>query len=135
MLFAAKEEGVKLRFNFHFLHPAIKRICVLMVPALIGGAVAQINAAARSADIDGHGVLARSGLAIVADYTNLGAAICKIEGTGCPASDCLTCAAPSYWSYWHLKGGSWIYAQQGSSNYRLHDGDVGLDAADQLVNA
>jgi len=37
------KKGVMLRLNFHFLHPAIKRICVLMVPALIGGAVAQIN--------------------------------------------------------------------------------------------
>ncbi|MBN1888108.1 MAG: hypothetical protein JW850_08965 [Thermoflexales bacterium] len=76
------------------------------------------------AEIGGHDALARSGLAIVADYTNLGTAICKIEGTGCPASDCLTCAAPSYWSYWHLQGGGWVYAQQGSSSYRLHDGDV-----------
>jgi hypothetical protein len=76
------------------------------------------------AEISGHDALARSGLAIEADYTNLGAAICKIEGTGCPASECLTCAAPSYWSYWHLKDSGWIYAPQGSSNYALHDGDV-----------
>jgi putative peptidoglycan lipid II flippase len=37
------KKGVMFRFNFHFLHPAIKRVCVLMVPALVGVAVAQIN--------------------------------------------------------------------------------------------
>lgn len=37
------KKGVMFRFNFHFLHPAIKRICILMVPALLGVAVAQIN--------------------------------------------------------------------------------------------
>lgn len=76
------------------------------------------------AEISGYDALARSGLAIVADYSNLGAAICKIEGTGCPANECLTCAAPNYWSYWHLKDSSWSYSQQGSSNYMLHNGDV-----------
>jgi putative peptidoglycan lipid II flippase len=37
------KKGVMFRFNFHFLHPAIKRICMLMGPALVGVAVAQIN--------------------------------------------------------------------------------------------
>jgi putative peptidoglycan lipid II flippase len=37
------KKGVMFRFNFHFLHPAIKRICILMGPALLGVAVAQIN--------------------------------------------------------------------------------------------
>jgi putative peptidoglycan lipid II flippase len=37
------KKGVMFRFNFHFLHPAIKRVCILMVPALVGVAVAQIN--------------------------------------------------------------------------------------------
>lgn len=37
------KKGVMFRFNFHFLHPAIKRICILMGPALVGVAVAQIN--------------------------------------------------------------------------------------------
>ena len=37
------KKGVLFRLNFHFLHPAIKRICILMGPALLGVAVAQIN--------------------------------------------------------------------------------------------
>jgi putative peptidoglycan lipid II flippase len=37
------KRGVMFRFNFHFLHPAIKRICILMGPAVLGVAVAQIN--------------------------------------------------------------------------------------------
>ena len=37
------KKGVMFRFNFHFIHPAIKRICILMGPALVGVAVAQIN--------------------------------------------------------------------------------------------
>ena len=37
------KKGVMFRFNFHFFHPAIKRICILMGPALLGVAVAQIN--------------------------------------------------------------------------------------------
>jgi len=37
------KKGVMFRLNFHFLHPAIRRICILMVPALLGVAVAQIN--------------------------------------------------------------------------------------------
>jgi putative peptidoglycan lipid II flippase len=37
------KKGVMFRFNFRFLHPAIKRICMLMGPALLGVAVAQIN--------------------------------------------------------------------------------------------
>jgi putative peptidoglycan lipid II flippase len=37
------KKGVMFRFNFHFLHPAIKRICILMGPALLGVAVVQIN--------------------------------------------------------------------------------------------
>jgi len=36
-------QGITFRFNFNFLHPAIKRIGSLMVPALIGTAVYQLN--------------------------------------------------------------------------------------------
>jgi putative peptidoglycan lipid II flippase len=37
------KKGVMFRVNFHFLNPAIKRICMLMGPAVLGVAVAQIN--------------------------------------------------------------------------------------------
>jgi putative peptidoglycan lipid II flippase len=37
------KKGVMFRFNFRFFHPAIKRICILMGPAVLGQGVAQIN--------------------------------------------------------------------------------------------
>ena len=37
------QKGITFRFNFHFGHPAIKRIGALMVPGLIGTAVYQLN--------------------------------------------------------------------------------------------
>ena len=36
-------KGVKLKPDFHFGHPSLKRIGVLFVPAAFGGAVYQIN--------------------------------------------------------------------------------------------
>ncbi len=38
-----KRKGVKLRPNFNFNHPALKRILLLMGPAAMGGAVYQVN--------------------------------------------------------------------------------------------
>jgi putative peptidoglycan lipid II flippase len=35
--------GVGLRFDFHFRHPALKKVGTLFVPAAFGGAVSQIN--------------------------------------------------------------------------------------------
>jgi hypothetical protein len=54
----------------------------------------------------------------------MGAAICSIEGTGCPVEECLTCAQPSYWAYWHLIDGKWTYSRVGASAYTVRDGDV-----------
>jgi hypothetical protein len=76
-------------------------------------------------EISGHDLLMRSGLNIVDAFDpSQGAAICSIEGKGCPASSCLTCDVPNYWSYWHLADGSWVYSQAGASNRKVHSGDV-----------
>jgi hypothetical protein len=76
-------------------------------------------------EINGYDVLVRSGLAVIAAYdSGQGAAVCKIEHEGCPAEDCLTCAYPNYWSYWHLANGAWVYSQVGGSGYTVHNGDV-----------
>jgi hypothetical protein len=76
-------------------------------------------------EISGYDVLMRSGLDVVAYFdSGLGAAICAIEGTGCPLENCLTCATPNYWSYWHLVGGAWTYSPVGASGYKVHNGDV-----------
>jgi hypothetical protein len=76
-------------------------------------------------EISGYDVLERSGLSVTAAFdSGQGAAICKIEHEGCPVEDCLTCAYPNYWAYWHLRDGSWAYSQVGASGYQAHDGDV-----------
>jgi hypothetical protein len=76
-------------------------------------------------EISGYDVLERSGLSFAAAFdSGQGVAICKIEDEGCPVEDCLTCAYPNYWAYWHLRDGSWTYSQVGASGYKAHDGDV-----------
>ncbi len=81
------------------------------------------------AEIKGYDVLARSGLALVADMSSpTGAAICKIGGEGCAADNCF-CNMPNYWSYWHLKSDAqgqpaWLYSTLGASLYTVHPGDV-----------
>ena len=70
-------------------------------------------------EISGYEVLMLSGL----DVTASGGAVCRIEGTGCPADDCF-CAVPDYWSYWHLINGTWQYAGSGAYGYTVRDGDV-----------
>ena len=76
-------------------------------------------------EISGYEALTRSGLNVVASFDfGQGAAVCAIEGQGCPIDDCLTCAYPDYWAYWHLVDGNWVYSQLGSSSHRVHNGDV-----------
>lgn len=90
--------------------------------------------------ITGFEALRRSGLPVETDYQTGGAAICRIDGQGCPADDCF-CACRGggdckYWSYWHFVDGTWNYSVAGSGIYRLQDGAVdgwvwGLGAVDQ----
>lgn len=76
------------------------------------------------AQISGYDVLTRSGLDVVADVSGADAAICAINGTGCPADNCFCQSPPDYWSYWHLQDGRWVYAQGGASSHQVGDGDV-----------
>ncbi len=81
--------------------------------------------------ISGVEVLLRAGLNTIYESSGAyGAAVCKIENDGCdyPAEDCF-CQCPGgpncvYWSYWHLKDGSWEYSQAGAGGYFVSDGDV-----------
>jgi hypothetical protein len=75
-------------------------------------------------NLSGYDLLVNTGLSLVAEFSPIGAAVCKIEADGCPASDCLTCAAPMYWSYWQLVDGSWNYALLGASTSQVTDGSV-----------
>ncbi len=79
----------------------------------------------NESELSGYDVLQRSGLEIVAAQdSGAGAAICAVDGEGCPKSSCLTCDVPNYWSYWHLEGSTWIYSPVGASTYKVNDGDV-----------
>ncbi len=77
--------------------------------------------------ISGYELLLRSGLPIIADVQGMGALVCSIDGTGCPAHDCLCqCRGSScvYWSYWHQVDGTWQYSSAGASIYPVRHGSV-----------
>jgi hypothetical protein len=78
--------------------------------------------------ISGYDLLLRSGLAVDVEVTAIGAMVCTIEGTGCPASDCLCqCrggASCVYWSYWRLQPEGWQYSRAGANVSQVRDGAV-----------
>ena len=78
-------------------------------------------------EISGYDVLQRSGLSVTAYESAMGVAICAIDGEGCGSDNCFcqcqggTC---TYWTYWHLSGGNWVYSNVGAALHRVHNGDV-----------
>ena len=73
--------------------------------------------------ISGLDLLERSGVTIeTATNPNQGTAVCKVNGVGCPASDCF-CKMPDYWSYW-LMGNGWEYSAIGADQIQVMDGSV-----------
>jgi hypothetical protein len=77
------------------------------------------------AEINGYELLQRSGLAVVAAFDlGPGAAICKIEHQGCPASNCFCASPPDFWSYWFMVNGQWQFSALGCSNRTLSNGDM-----------
>lgn len=78
--------------------------------------------------ITGFEALQRSGLPVETDFQTGGAAVCRIDGKGCPSDDCFCeCRGGGeckYWSYWHFENGSWNYSVAGSSIYQVRDGAV-----------
>lgn len=78
-------------------------------------------------ELTGYELLERSGLPAEIDYQAGGTAVCSIEGTGCPASDCFCECRGSdceYWSYWHQIGQEWEYSVVGASVYPVRNGAV-----------
>lgn len=79
--------------------------------------------------ISGYELLRRSGLPIEVDAAGgFGAAICSIDGVGCPGTDCF-CDCPGgndcvYWSYWHVLNGAWVFSAAGAGNYQVSNGAV-----------
>ncbi|RLC89584.1 MAG: hypothetical protein DRI37_03550 [Chloroflexi bacterium] len=78
--------------------------------------------------LSGLELLQRSGLNPEFKSGGLGAALCALEGKGCPAEDCFCeCkGAPcNYWGYFHLQtGGTWNYSGVGAGGWTLQSGDV-----------
>ena len=74
--------------------------------------------------ITGLELLQRSGAAFVASYDTIGAAICKIGETGCPAEDCFCQSPPDYWSYWLMQNSRWVYSFKGAGIRTITNGDM-----------
>lgn len=92
-----------------------------------GGDVTKACVAFDEPELTGYEVLQRSELAVDVDQQGGGAAVCRIDGTGCPSDNCFCeCAGGDcvYWSYWQLVDGEWRYAIAGASMVRVGDGAV-----------
>ncbi|HEX2029720.1 MAG TPA: hypothetical protein VHF25_17205 [Nitriliruptorales bacterium] len=77
--------------------------------------------------ISGEELLRRASVdAVLADHGSMGAAVCSLCGTGCPAEDCFCEAERSgrYWNYVHAESGGWRRANRGVSSRRVEHGDV-----------
>lgn len=92
--------------------------------------------------ISGYEALERTGLPVETDFQTGGAAICRIDGQGCPSEDCFcSCRGGGeckYWSYWHLNDGVWNYSSAGAGIYQVRDGAVegwvwGLGSVTQAI--
>lgn len=80
-------------------------------------------------EITGTQLLQRSGVSIdVSPYAGLGQAVCRIDGEGCPSTNCFckSYANPSvYWRYHMLSPeGTWLVLPYGPDHRTIHDGDV-----------
>jgi hypothetical protein len=78
-------------------------------------------------EISGLELLQRAELELVVDISGSGAAVCAIEGVGCPADDCFCeCSGADciYWAYWYQQADEWVYAQVGASSYQVSPGEI-----------
>ncbi len=81
------------------------------------------------AQISGTQLLERAGVSIdVTPYAGIGEAICRIDGEGCPATDCFckSFANPAvYWRYHKLgPDGNWVFLPSGPDAREVHNGDI-----------
>jgi hypothetical protein len=93
------------------------------------GRVVYVYVSFSEPEITGTDLLQRSGLDLeIAPFGGLGLAICRLDGEGCPASNCFcqSYSSPArYWRYYRLApDGSWISVAVGPSARKIHDGDV-----------
>lgn len=75
--------------------------------------------------ITGFELLQRARLSTEIDESPLGAAVCKIEGSGCGKGDCF-CRYPTFWGYWARDAGrkSWRFSDVGSRERKVVDGSL-----------
>jgi hypothetical protein len=93
-----------------------------------GGGTAAVCVRFPEPTITGLDALQRTGLgAVVRSFGGQGAAVCGLNGVGCPADDsCLTCQAPNYWAY-HRAGpgaGGFTLSAAGAGSTAVSDGSV-----------
>ena len=110
-----------------YLHAQTSQLAGVVVD-FGGGQVQTFCVAFPEEQISGYEALRRTGLPLEVEASGMGAAVCQIGQTGCPSNHCF-CQCPggancNYWSYWHLNGGSWQYAQGGASQYMVRHGAV-----------
>jgi hypothetical protein len=60
--------------------------------------------------------LKASDLTIETSETQFGPALCKINTSGCPATNCF-CDAEHFWAYYHSDGGAWKTAAESAGAY------------------
>lgn len=77
--------------------------------------------------ITGYELLRRAALDMEVEEAGAGVTVCRIDGVGCPSSNCFCqCQGDpcEYWSYWHLQNGEWRYSVSGAATYEVEQGDV-----------
>jgi LPXTG-motif cell wall-anchored protein len=80
--------------------------------------------------------LQKASVKLVSTNGDFGPAVCSINDTGCPSTNCF-CDKQHFWAYYHLdaKTGKWVASQEGVGAYKPVDGAVegfiwsGLDAS------
>jgi len=70
-------------------------------------------------------VLKAAKIALISQNTSFGPAVCSINGTGCPATNCF-CDPAHFWAYYHLNAASrtWTVASEGVGAYVPAGGSV-----------
>ena len=76
------------------------------------------------------------GVKLVSTNADFGPAICSINDTGCPSTNCF-CDKSHFWAYYHYdpQTGKWVASQEGVGAYKPADGAVegfvwsGVDAS------
>jgi len=98
-----------------------------LVVSLGDGAVETRCVDLREGKVTGYDLLVDSGLEIEAEFTGAGVTICSLAGQGCPAENCFCkCQGGecTYWSYWHITNGAWVYSPIGAAAYTVQPGTV-----------